>query len=264
MKKLLLTCSLLLLFALLPLVMGASATKSLVIEVSQDSYIVADLNDPADSYGFMAKNYGELEFVKAWYLWNVAEEEVPPEGEEGEPTIVEVEREKIVSIVYLKFELSELEDKTIDSAMLQLYAHNVALSAPRYVQVYEVSSDWDELTLTFNNAPRWGQNALATTTVYQANQWYGWDVTDDVAARASSGQISLAVLLRDMEKASEEMVAFPSREVGGNTSRLLITYTTPGFVFVWYWWLIIGLVALALIAAAFWGGMKLRRPKPAE
>ena len=92
MKKLLIACSVLLLFTLLPLVMGASATKSLVIDVSEDSYIVADLNDPADSYGFMDKNYGDLEFVKAWYLWNVEEEEVIPEGEEGEEEAEEGEK----------------------------------------------------------------------------------------------------------------------------------------------------------------------------
>jgi len=264
MKKLLSACSVLLLFALLSLLMGASATKSLVIDVSEDSYIVADLNDPNDSYGFMAENYGELDFVKAWYLWNVVEEEVIPEGEEGEeaePELVEVEYEKIISIIYLKFDLSELEGMDVESAMLQLYAQTVAILTPRYVQVFQVESDWDELTLNFNNAPPGGQNALATTTIYLADQWYGWDVTSGVTAEASSGQLSLAVMLRDMDKASEELVAFPSQESGENTSRLLITYTEPGFGFSWYWWVIGAVVVLALLAAAFFFGAKLRGSK---
>jgi hypothetical protein len=262
MKKLLIICSVLLLFALLWPLMGASATRSLVIDVSEDAYIVADVNDAADTYGFRDKNYGDLDFVKAWYLWNVETQEAPPVEEGQEPLApVEVEKEKVISIIYLKFDLSELKDVTIDSAMLQCYTNNVVLLTPRYLQAFQVSSDWDELTLTFNNAPPWGQTALATTIIYQVDRWYGWDVTEGVNAGASSGQVSLAVMLRDMDKASEELVAFPSRETGENFSRLIITYTQPGFVFAWYWWVIIGVVVLALLALAFFGGMKLRSSK---
>ncbi|MQY67102.1 MAG: hypothetical protein GH159_02105, partial [Dehalococcoidia bacterium] len=146
MKKLLTVCSVLLLFALLSLLMGASVTKSLVIDVTEDAYVVTDVNDPEDTYDIMNENYGDLEFVKAWYLWNVVQEEVIPEvaeGEEAVPELVEVEYERIVSVIYLKFDLTELEDMEIESAMLQLYALNVALLAPRYVQAYQVESDWD-------------------------------------------------------------------------------------------------------------------------
>ena len=270
MKKLLIACSVLLLFALLSLLMGASATKSLVIDVIEDSYTVADLNDPADTYGVREENYGELDFVKVWYLWNVVQEEVMPEDENGEevengeeavPELVEVEYERIVSIIYLKFDLSELQDMEIESAMLQLYAHTVVILAPRYVQAYQVDSDWDELTINFNNAPAAGATALATTTIYQADQWYGWDLTGGVKAEISSGQISLAVMFRDMEKASEELVGFPSRESGENAARLLITYTEEGFAFAWYWWIIGAVVLLALLAAAFLFGSKLRGSK---
>jgi len=264
MKKLLLAFSVLLLLSLSVLLMGASTTKSLVIEVTEDTYVVADVNDPADTYGFAATNYGDLDFVKAWYLWNVVEEEVIPEvaeGEEAVPELVEVEYEKIVCVIYLKFDLTELQDMEIESAMLQLYAQNVALLTPRYVQAYQVETDWDELTLNFNTAPPWGQTAIATTTIYQADQWYGWDVTNSVKGEISAGQFSLVVAFRDMDKAAEELVGFPSREAGENVSRLLITYTEPGFFFSWYWWVIGGVVVLALIALAFFGGSKLRSPK---
>lgn len=270
MKKLVIICSVMLLFALLLLLMGASATKSLVIDVSEDSYVVADFNDPDDTLGLLNQNYGDLAFVKVWYLWNVVQEEVIPEvpegeevenGEEPEPEIVETEYERIICVSYLKFDLAELEDIDVESAMLQLYTLNVVLVTPRYVQAYQVASDWDELTLTFNTAPSWGANALATATIYQADQWYGWDITDAVRAEKAEGQISLAVMLRDMEKASEELVGFPSHESGENAARLIITYTEPGFTFSWYWWVIGIVVILALLAAAFFFGAKLRSPK---
>ena len=270
MKKLLTIFSIVLLFALLALLMGASATKSLVIDVTEDSYIVADLNDPDDTLGLLDENYGELDFVKIWYLWNVVQEEVIPEvpegeevenGAEPEPEIVETEFEKIWCVSYLKFDLAELQDIDIESAMLQLYSHELAILTPRYIQVFQVDSEWDELTLTFGNAPGWGQSALATAIIYQVDQWYGWDLTSGVKAEKNEGQISLAVMFRDIEKATEELVGFPSRESGENAARLIITYTEPGLTFAWYWWLIGGVVILALIAAAFFFGMRQRSPK---
>ena len=163
MKKLLLAFSVLLLLSLLLPLMGASATKSLVIDVAEDTYVVADLNDPGDAQGFREKNYGSLDFVKAWYIWNVVVEEQVVEQE--------VEKEKVISVIYLKFDLSQLKDKSIESAMLQLYAKNVVLQAPRYVQVFLVSSDWSETTVSVNSAPGWGHTALATATIYQAALW---------------------------------------------------------------------------------------------
>ena len=251
MKKLFLVFSVLLLSSLL---MGASATKSLVIDVAEDTYVVADLNDPGDAQGFREMNYGSLDFVKAWYLWNVEVEEPEVEGE-----VVEVEMEKVVSIIYLKFDLSSIEDKAIESAMLQLYTNNVVLLTPRYMQVFLVSSDWSETTLNFNSGPTWGQTAIATTTIYQADQWYGWDVTDDVIGETQEGQISLVVVLRDMTKAAEELVGFNSREAGANVPRLIVTYTESGIGIAWYWLVIGGVVILALLALAFFGGLKLRR-----
>ena len=92
MRKILLIFSVLLLFSLLVPLTGASATKSLVIEVAEDTYVVTDLNDPDDAYGIRGENFGELDFVKAWYLWNVEVQEVPVEEEEAsgsEPTEIE-------------------------------------------------------------------------------------------------------------------------------------------------------------------------------
>jgi hypothetical protein len=251
MKKSFLVFSVLLL--LLPLmaaspIMAASPTKSLVIDVAGDTYVVADLNDPGDAYGFREKNYGSLDFVKTWYLWNVVEEE----GEE-------VEKEKVVSIIYLKFDLSPIKNKTIESATLQLYARNVVLTNPRFVQVFLVSSDWSETTINFNSCPAWGTTAIASSVVYSADYWYSWDVTGDVISEGQAGEISFAVMLRDMDKGSEELVAFSSREAGANVPRLVVTYTESGVA--WYWWVIGGVVLLALIAAAFLGGLRVRRSR---
>jgi hypothetical protein len=253
MKKSFLVFSVLLL--LLPLmaaspIMAASPTKSLVIDVSEDTYVVADLNDPSDALGLREKNYGSLDFVKTWYLWNVVEEG----GQE-------VEKEKVISIIYLKFDLSPIENKTIESATLQLYAKNVVLTNPRFVQVFLVSSDWSESTINFNSKPTWGTTAIASSVVYSADYWYSWDVTGDVTSGRQAGDIAFAVMLRDMDKGSEELVAFSSREAGANIPRLVVTYTEPGIVISWYWWVIGPIVLVGLAALAFFGGLRVRRSR---
>jgi hypothetical protein len=271
MKKLLLVFAVLLLLLLVIPLTGASVTRGLVIEVSEDAYIVADINDTADTYGLRDTNYGDLEFVKAWYYWNVVVEEHTEEQEvevDGEmvtqevPVQEEVEMEHYVSIVYLKFDLSQLEGIEVESVMLQLYARDVVLLTPRYVQAFLVSSEWTEDELTFNTAPGWGQTATSTVVVYQADQWYGWDVTGDAISETEAGEISFAVMLRDMTQASEEVVAFPSHESGENVSRLIVTYTVPMGAVAWYWWLLGAVVIVALVGFAFYGGLKLKGKKP--
>ena len=286
MKKLFIVCSVQLVLALLIPLIGATATKSLVLEVSEDAYIIADPLDAEDSYGYRDTNYGSEEVVATWYLWSfeeqeaaaddeeeaAEEEEEVTEGEEpeedteeeteAETETVMVETGKAISVVYLKFALTQLEDKDIESVMLQLYPTTLSILEPRYVQAYLVSSEWEEATLTYNTAPAWGDTAIATTTLYQAEQWYGWDVTGSVLDAGEDGQVSLAVMFRDMTENSQEAAVFPSRESGENAARLLVTYTESGFA--WYWWVIGGVALLVLLAAAFYFGMKLmQRRQPA-
>ena len=271
MKKLLLVCSVLLLLSLVLPLTGASVTRSLVIEVSEDAHILADLNDTADTLGLRDTNYGDLEFLEAGYDWVVEvvehteEQEVEVDGEMVTQDVVveeEVERQYYFSAAYLQFDLSQLEGREIDSVMLQLYAQDIILLAPRYVQAFLVSSDWSETDLTFNTAPGWGQTAIATAVIYQAEQWYGWDVTDGAISATEAGQISFAIMLRDMTRGGGEVVILPSHESGENAARLIVTYTTPMGAVAWYWWLVGAVVIIALVGLAFFGGLKLKGKKP--
>jgi len=226
---------------------NGTVTKSRIINVAEDAYVVAYLNDVNDVQDLRERNYGSLDFVKTWYLWNV--------GEEGGR---EVESEKIISAIYLKFDLGAVQDKKIESAMLQLYARDVSLVSPRIVQVFPVSSDWSESTINFASRPAWGTTAIASTIVYRSNHWYAWDVTDHIIREKRSGQISFVVVLRDMEPGMEELVAFNSREAQAKVPRLVVTYTESEIAIPWSWWLIGGIIIAAVATAAFFAGLKLR------
>ena len=224
---------------------NGTVTKSRIINVAEDAYVVAYLNDVNDVQDLRERNYGSLDFVKTWYLWNV--------GEEGGR---EVESEKIISAIYLKFDLGAVQDKKIESAMLQLYARDVSLVSPRIVQVFPVSSDWSESTINFTSRPAWGTSAVASTIVYRSNHWYAWDVTDQVTREKRPEQISFVVVLRDMEPGMEELVAFYSREAQAKVPRLVVTYTEAEIAIPWSWWCIGGIVIAAIATVAFFAGLK--------
>ena len=47
--------------------LGQSQVKSIIIDATEDTYIVTDLADDEDPQGFRSQNYGSLEFLKTWY-----------------------------------------------------------------------------------------------------------------------------------------------------------------------------------------------------
>ncbi len=175
----------------------ASAQQILELKPTDDSYVVSDLNDPLDKLGFRDLNAGDFKFLKTWYAWNVTKSG----------------KERILSLIYLKFDLSNLKADSIVSAELQMYAFVANLTGiTRPVEVHVVpNNNWTQSSLTFNSAPVFKPNATASTIIQSNNKWYSWDLTDVVKKNAGS-QLSLAVVLRTMYKNSEEQVVFHSKE----------------------------------------------------
>ncbi len=175
----------------------ASAQQILELKPTDDSYVVSDLNDPLDKLGFRDLNAGDFKFLKTWYAWNVTKSG----------------KERIISLIYLKFDLSNLKADSISSAELQMYAFVANLTGiTRPVDIHVVpNSNWTQSSLTFNSAPVFKPNATASTIIQSNNKWYSWDLTDLVRKNAGS-QLSLAVVLRTMYKNSEEQVVFHSKE----------------------------------------------------
>jgi len=187
----------LIILAMLPSAIQASAQQILELKPADDSYVVSDLNDPLDKLGFMDLNAGDFKFLKTWYAWNVTE----------------AGTERILSLIYLKFDLSNLEADSINSAELQMYAFVANLTGvTRPVDLHVVpNSDWIQSSLTFNSAPVFNPNATASTIIQSNNKWYTWDLTDEVKENAGS-QLSAALVLRTLYQNSEEQVVFHSKE----------------------------------------------------
>jgi len=179
----------------------AQQANSLELEPSDDAYVINDFNDPTDERGLQSINTGEFEFLKTWYAWNVTN----------------AENMKIISFAYLKFDLSELTQDQIASAKLKMYAQNVTLAGgPIMVDVHASSAaPWMETTLIYPDAPAFHPNPTDGVLVSIPN-WYEWEVTSAVKEKAGS-DLTLALLLREVQNGLEEQVVFTSKDSEENS-----------------------------------------------
>ena len=179
----------------------AQQANSLELEPTDDAYVINDFNDPDDKQDLQSINTGELEFLKTWYAWNVTN----------------AENMKIISFTYLKFDLSELTQDQIVSAKLKMYAQNVTLSGgPILVDVHASSAaPWMETTLIYPDSPLFHPNPTDTALIGSID-WYEWEVTSAVKEKAGS-DLTLALLLREVQNGLEEQVVFTSKDSEENS-----------------------------------------------
>lgn len=215
------------------LALGAGPpVKSVVLEAAEDAYVVTDAAATEDPQGLRDQNFGSLDFARTWYASKVRAEE------------------QIVAVSLVKFDLTPLKDREVQSATLQLFSLRADLAQPaRLVDVHLVDGAWTEREVTFNNRPSWAANPIATGAVYGGGVWYSWDVSGSVERKRREGAVSYALGLRAVEEKKEENVAFATREAGRNAPRLIVTYTEASSTFPWYIWVAIIAAAVAVAAA---------------
>jgi len=217
---------------------------SVVLEATDNSYVVADVSAPDDPQGLRAKNFGGLDFLKIWYASQVQAQE------------------QVVSVGLVKFDLTSLKDREVRSAHLQLFATRADLLQPvRMVDVSLADGPWTQADVTFNTLPQISNPPLASAAVYGANVWYSWDVTPAVVRKVKDGNVAYAIGLRTLETKGEEQVVFASSAAGRNAPRLLMTLA-PVAASIPLYALPVGIIAAALLA--FGGGLLLGRRRRAQ
>ncbi|MBI4494045.1 MAG: DNRLRE domain-containing protein [Chloroflexi bacterium] len=236
------------LLALGLLVGAAPQEESILLTAVEDAYVVADIAAPEDEQGLRERNLGSQDFIKVWYAFQTPG------------------KDQLLSLGLLKFDLTPLKDRDVQSAHLQLFALRADLAQPaRLLDVSLVEGEWSEHQVGFNKLPPVNTTPLATSAIYGANLWYSWDVTYHVTRKLRDGSVSFILGLRTLENNQEEQVVFASREAGHSAPRLVVTYlvTPPALQLPL---ILVGGVAAALIGTLcglFVGGRSAARRVPA-
>jgi len=128
----------------------------------------------------------------------------------------------------LKFDLSSLSGEiVITSAKLRLYCYNTE-STSQTVYVYDMSTDWTETGITWNNAP--AADALITSKTVSSTGWVNFTVTDAVNYLISDGVIAF----RLKGSSTTKILWFYSKEYDGYDPQLVVTYNVVHRL-VGYW-----------------------------
>ena len=177
---------------------------------TDDAYVMTNTNDPSDKLNLNKQNTGNLEFLKVLHANNVT-----------------TDKEDILTIAYLKFDLSGVDAEKIASAelkMLSLQTRKVGESRPVYL-FYVDDNSWHESELNFNNRPIYYLNLNASTQVGNSGNWYSWNVADIVKQKAGS-KVSMAIVLKDFYFNQMEEFAFYSKDADNtqNIPYLAIQY----------------------------------------
>jgi hypothetical protein len=126
---------------------------------------------------------------------------------------------------YLKFNLSEEipSGSTINSATLRL--HTVVVTETTKIGAfYCPDNTWEELEITWENAPDTSGDAVDTVSVAEPGEWHEWDVTD---IAEEDDIISIVLQIDDSEKSKNPWVSFRTKETGRDP-QLIVDYTSDG------------------------------------
>jgi parallel beta-helix repeat protein len=138
----------------------------------------------------------------------------------------------------IKFDISSIpSDATIVSAELKIYYYFWMDSNPagRPLNLYRITSDWNEETLTWNNQPSIASHPTTNAIVPSSYGWMNWDVTDDVQSFIDGTNPNYGWEIKDETYWGASNIPytfFKTKENGSNIPYLLIEIASPDVVYV--------------------------------
>jgi len=134
---------------------------------------------------------------------------------------------------YLQFDLSSISTTAVVlDAELSLYYHTSNPAQPVDVGVYEVTSVWDEMTITWNFQPTSAPTPEDTTTVPAAatSSFISWSIDDLVQGWIDGSSANYGVMLKDIDETiTKAFKSFYASDWGTPPARpkLVISYFDP-------------------------------------
>ena len=139
----------------------------------------------------------------------------------GKEDKILVKRGGRIHNAFVKFNISDQDNVTINKATLKLYCADIENpEIETQIDLFGTESDWAEAKLTYANAPK-PTKRLAAVSVDQKGRYYEWDVTTYVQQCLSTGDKEVSFRLSDQEKVNNG-VYFNSKEATSNVPLLAI------------------------------------------
>ncbi len=122
---------------------------------------------------------------------------------------------------YVKFDLPKVEEA--ENATLRLHGFVPEKDQKVNVVVFGTDNSWEELDITFNNAPGPQTDKLDNEEVTNERKYYEFHVTDFVNEQIQAGATSIAFVLKSTTKSRVYPRAkFLTKEAGSNPPQLVI------------------------------------------
>jgi len=142
-----------------------------------------------------------------------------PNGNHGSETSLRVKSDSRTRRSYLKFDLNSVPSgKSVTSVKLYLYCTYKSWNPCVEIYVHETSDNWDEASITWNNAPA-VDSFITSILVNGTGQYYCWDITSYAQTQYSGDKIlSIVVklLLDDPTQNNPNLARyFTSKEYDG-------------------------------------------------
>ncbi len=129
---------------------------------------------------------------------------------------------------YLKFALHDtlfdFSDNSLQKAILRVFGFNESSDRIIKVAVFETGTEFEELDITFNNAPGKQGGILDEVEVNDTRTYYEWDVTSLVQKQLAEGAESVAfVMVSQTRDSNYDKAKFSTKEALDNIPELVLT-----------------------------------------
>ena len=135
--------------------------------------------------------------------------------------------------VYLYFDVESSSipsDAVVTSAYLKLHQYSFSGTGSLPIGLYQVTEEWTEGTITWNNQPASLSDAEYTRDVYDSSDtWRSWNFEDLLNGWLDGSIVNYGMLLKPVSEPATNRANFHSSDHSDNTyyPQLLISYYVP-------------------------------------
>ena len=139
-----------------------------------------------------------------------------PDRTYGNTSQIEIDADAIKNAL-LRFNVTGVGTSTVTSATLRLYAVDSSSFGGQFVEITTINGNWNEDTVTWNNAPAGDGISLGSLGAVEVGQWYELDITPLVSG---NGLVSIRI-----SSVSSNGADYASKENSNNNAPELVVTT---------------------------------------